>query len=244
MARYKAVVEYDGTDYCGFQHQSGQPTVQAVLEQGIANLAGQRVRLLAAGRTDSGVHALGQVVAFDLAWRHGTGSLLRALNANLPGDVAVRSVSEASAAFHPRFDATKRTYVYHVYNQSLRSPLHRRYSWHVARPLDTTSMHAAADLLVGSRDFATFGQAPQGENTVREVFSAGWRKRGAMLIFEVEANAFLHRMVRSIVGALKLVGDGTWAVTDFEAALEARDRSRAGQSAPPQGLYLLSVAYD
>lgn len=244
MARYKAVVEYDGAAYFGFQRLRGQPSVQAALEQAIESIAGQPIGILGAGRTDSGVHARGQVISFDLTWRHTTADLLRAMNANLPADVAVRALSETGPDFHPRYDARRRTYAYHVYNGRLLSPLKRLRSWHVARPLDAEKMQAAAVLLVGRKDFATFGRPPQGTNTVREVVRAQWRRQDELLIFEIEADAFLYRMVRSIVGSLKLVGEGVWNSEDFEAALAARDRSRAGKPAPPQGLYLVSVAYD
>lgn len=243
--RYRATVAYDGTAYFGFQRQrQGVATVQATLEEALTRIAGAPVRLKAAGRTDTGVHADGQVIAFDMSWQHGVGALRRALNANLPPDVAVRDVAEAAPDFHPRFDARWRLYIYTIDNRPVRHPLHRLYRWHVPQPLDMSAMNEAAALLVGTHDFATFGQPPQGENTVREVRQAGWTRDEHVLTFGITANAFLQRMVRSIVGTLKVVGEGRWSVTDFEAALHARERSRAAQTAPPQGLLLAAVEYN
>ncbi|RMH01081.1 MAG: tRNA pseudouridine(38-40) synthase TruA [Chloroflexi bacterium] len=246
MPRYRAIVEYDGTGYFGFQRQrDDQPTVQSRLEDVLTGLAGgEPVRVTGAGRTDSGVHALGQVICFELTWRHREEDLLRAMNANLPDDIAIKALIECSETFHPRFDARRRAYEYHVYNAAVRSPIRRLRSWHVARSLDVERMNEAAACLIGVHDFATFGQPPQGENSVREVFVAEWRREGEMLVFFIEANAFLYRMVRSIVGSLKLVGEGSWTVADFEEAFRACDRARCGTVAPPHGLYLVSVCYE
>lgn len=243
--RYRALLAYDGAAYYGFQRQrAGQPTVQSELERALAQITHQTVVVTGSGRTDSGVHALGQVISFTIQWRHGVAALQRALNANLPQDIAVLQVEEASPAFHPRFDARRRTYAYHVYSAVVRDPLRRRYSWHVDRPLNVAQMQAAAQYLVGVHDFATFGQPPQGESTVREVFRAEWRQRDELLVFEIAANAFLYRMVRSLVGSLKAVGEGAWTVDEFVAALRACDRRRSAAAAPACGLYLLSVTYD
>jgi tRNA pseudouridine38-40 synthase len=190
------------------------------------------------------VHALGQVVSFDMAWRHDEEALLRAANANLPDDIALRAVSAVAPSFHPRFDARRRAYQYHVYNRPARNPLQRHYSWHLRRPLDLQAMNAAAAAICGTHDFATFGQAPQGENTVRQVFRAAWREQGQRLVFDIEGNAFLYRMVRSIVGTLRAVGHGEWTVQDFVAAFQAADRSLAAATAPAHGLVLTSVTYD
>lgn len=198
---------------------------------------------MGAGRTDSGVHARGQVISFDLAWRHGVEALRRALNANLPSAIAIVSLEEAAPDFHPRYDARRRAYEYYLYNEPVRSPLRRLRSWHVRQPLDLERMNRAAAHLVGIHDFATFGQPPYGNNTVRELFCARWRRDGSLLTFEIEGTAFLYRMVRSIVGSLKAVGDGSWTVEAFIEAFDACDRDRAATTAPPQGLYLVSVTY-
>lgn len=238
-------MEYDGTDYCGFQRQiPAQPTVQSELERAIGHIADGEVKIVAAGRTDSGVHALGQVIAFNLKWPHGPDALRRAVNANLPADIALFSVDQVAPDFHPRYDAQKRTYHYYLYNRPGRSPLRRLYAWHVPQTLDLNAMNRAAQVLVGVHDFATFGQPTQGESTTRRVFKAEWQPRNAFFVFEVVANAFLYRMVRSIVGSLKAVGIGKWSVEEFVEALDARDRGRAAATAPPQGLFLVSVAYN
>ncbi len=245
MPRYRALVEYDGVAYYGFQRQrSEQPTIQGELERALQQVTQQVVGVTGAGRTDSGVHALGQVVSFAVEWRYETAVLQRAINANLPDDIVVLQLIETAPTFHPRFAARRRAYLYRIYQSAVRSPLYRQQSWFVSSPLDVGKMNQAAQHLLGVKDFATFGQPPQGENTVRELFVAEWQQQPPFLTFCIEANAFLYRMVRSLVGSMKLVGDGSWSVEDFVAAFEARDRSRAGSVAPPQGLYLLSVTYD
>lgn len=197
-----------------------------------------------AGRTDSGVHARGQVISFDLVWRHREETLQRAINANLPQDIAVSALSPVPSTFHPRFDAKRRAYQYYIYNRPARSPLRRLYSWHVRQALDVEAMSKAADVLLGTHDFATFGQPPQGDNTMRHVYQARWRDDDDFVVFDIEANAFLYRMVRSVVGSMRMVGHQEWTVDQFVAAFEAADRSRAATTAPPQGLVLVSVTYD
>ena len=248
---FRATVEYDGTAYFGFQRQRRGPnragvSSQEELEEALGRLAGHPVRVTGAGRTDTGVHALGQVIGFTIEWpeHRGDDALLRALNANLPPDIAARTLAEAPPGFHPRFDARRRTYEYHVLNAPVRRPLLRQRAWHVAAALDEARMNAAAALLVGERDFATFGRPPVGDNTVRTITSAAWRREGDLLVFRVGANAFLYRMVRSLVGSLRKVGDGSWSVDDFAAALAARDRKRSASAAPAHGLYLVAVEYD
>lgn len=253
MPRYRALIEYDGSAYHGFQRQrEGEPTVQAAFEAVLSHLFGRHVPITGAGRTDSGVHALGQVISFTADWQHETVALQRALNANLPADIAVLQLEETSPGFHPRFDARRRAYEYHIYQAPVRSPLRRSTSWHVPQLLDVDQMNEAAATLIGVHDFATFGRPPQAlspgseqrGNSVREVFAANWQWRAGLLVFYIEANAFLYRMVRSIVGSLKLVGDGSWTVDEFVGAFHAGDRSRGGMIAPPHGLYLVSVVYE
>ena len=245
--RVRAVVAYDGTDYGGFQRQVNAPTVQAALEAALAQVTQEAITVLAAGRTDAGVHAGGQVVAFDTGWRHAVSDLHRALNAVLPVDIAVLEVENAAANFHPRYDARSRRYRYSLYNALVRWPLNRRYSLHVAAPLDVAAMQQAAQHLVGEQDFATFGRPPQRSKrngvTVRRVLMAEWSKKSARLTFDIEANAFLYRMVRSIVGTLLQVGQGRMSVDEFVAVLAACDRSLAGPTAPPHGLCLMGVKY-
>ena len=245
MARYCALIEYDGTSFYGFQRQRAEfTTIQGELERVLSQLAREPVALTGAGRTDTGVHALGQVISFTIEWRHGVSALKRALNANLPETIAVLHVSEASQVFHPRYDARRRAYRYYVYNAQERSPLRRRHSWHVRRPLQIDLMNEASEFLVGTHDFATFGLPPQGKNTVRELFEASWQRSNEFLVFSIVANAFLYRMVRSLVGSLVTVGLQNWQVTDFAAAFLACDRNRSAPAAPPQGLYLTAITYD
>lgn len=242
---FAALIAYDGTEYHGFQRQvETQPTVQSTIENVLSQLARQPVTLLGAGRTDSGVHAVGQVITFSLDWQHSSEDLKKALNANLPEDIAILQLKQVPASFHPRFDALRRAYVYNIYNGLTRHPLKRRFSWHVVRPLDEAKMNQAANSLSGVHNFATFGQPPQGTNTVRELFAANWTRSENDLQFRIEANAFLYRMVRSIVGSLKLVGEGTWTIEEFVRAFKAESRHECGTVAPPQGLHLVSITYE
>jgi tRNA pseudouridine38-40 synthase len=253
--RARAIVSYDGSDYAGSQRQADVPTVQGALEEALAQVAQETVTVLAAGRTDAGVHAIGQVIVFDVPWRHGLGELQRAMNAVLPSDIAVRQLEEAAPGFHPRFDARRRHYRYNIHHGAVRSPLARRYSLHVPYPLDVEMMDEAAQILFGEHDFATFGQPPQGEITVRHVFRASWSEHddgwpcfssqdGATLLrFDIEANAFLYRMVRSIVGTLLDVGQGRMSMSEFREAFASCERGRAGQTAAPHGLCLIEVTY-
>lgn len=243
-ARYlRATVAYDGTDFCGFQVQAAERTVQGELETALASITQQQTRVVGAGRTDSGVHALGQVVAFRTQWRHSPADLQRAWNAILPEDVAVRALEEVDPGFHPRFDAQSREYRYAVRNHAIRDPLRRRTALWYPRGLDVERMASATRLLVGEHDFATFGTPPQGTNTVRCILGAEWTCAGEMLYLEIEANAFLYRMVRSIVGTLLKVGAGELTVDDFGSRFTAAERSLAGPTAPAHGLCLMAVNY-
>jgi tRNA pseudouridine38-40 synthase len=239
----RAVVAYDGTNYHGFQVQAQATTIQGELERVLAEVTGTQVRVVPAGRTDAGVHAWGQVIAFRAAWRPPLSSLQRALNALLPWDIVVWELAPAEPDFHPRFSARSREYHYRLLNQPWRSPLAVRYAYHVSTPLDVAAMAAASGALLGVHDFAAFGQAPQGDNTVRRVYKALWRSQGTELVFEIEADAFLRRMVRSLVGTLLLVGSGKLDAAAFKEILESGERRRAGPPVPPQGLCLVRVNY-
>lgn len=242
--RVRGVVAYDGTEYSGFQRQANALTVQEALEAALAQITQEAVTVLAAGRTDAGVHATGQVVAFDTAWRHGMDDLWRALNAVLPADIAFFQIEEAAPDFHPRYAARSRRYRYTVYNAPVRQPLALRHSLHVAASLDVAAMEQAAQMLVGEHDFAAFGQPPkQGGTTVRRVSVAEWGRDAPWLHFDIEANGFLYRMVRSIVGTLLQVGRGEMEAEEFAAVLASRDRARSGPTAPPHGLCLVEVKY-
>ena len=241
--RFWAKVEYDGTDFYGFQVQAAERTVQGEIERALEAVTGARTRVVGAGRTDRGVHARGQVVSFSTAWRHGLTDLHRALNAVLGADLAILEMDLAPEGFHPRFSATRRAYRYTILNRPWRSPLKRRTAWQMTQKLDLDRMADASQSLVGTQDFATFGQPPQGTNTVRTVFGAGWQAEGSRIWFDIEANAFLYRMVRSIVGTLVLVGWGQVSPQEFEGFLMARDRSLVKQVAPAHGLCLMRVDY-
>ncbi len=248
-----AVIEYDGTDYLGFQVQAQGATIQGEIERALAAVAQEEIRVMGAGRTDTGVHAQGQVIAFSTSWRHPIEELQRALNAVLPKDIAVRELRPVSQDFHPRFDAVSREYRYTIYNQPLRSPLARRFAYHFSPPFHpphfggeiggVAAMNEAARVLVGSHDFASFGRAPQGDNTVRRVYQAQWTPEEPFVYFDIVANAFLYRMVRSLVGTLLLVGAGKLSPDGFEEILRSADRDRAGQLAPAHGLCLIKVNY-
>ena len=239
-----AIAEYDGTDYHGFQILSGKPSVQGELERVLQRLTGEPVRIRYAGRTDAGVHAQGQVISAHVRWRHSLGDLQRACNALLPPDIALHGLDEVTdPTFHPRFSARSRVYRYTVWTGPERSPLHRRTMHHEPRPLELATMNRAAALLVGSHDFASFGQPTQGEVTVREVQRAHWQQDGPQLVFEIEANAFLRRMVRTITATLLEVGKGDRSVDSVRALLATPNRALAAPPAPACGLCLVEVKY-
>jgi len=247
ITRYQAVVEYDGTAFAGFQRQATERTVQGEIENGLRKIGWDGDTIYGAGRTDAGVHATGQVIAFDMAWAHGTGDLWRALNTNLPLDVAVKSILPCAQDFHPRYHARARRYRYTINNVQVRSPMNARYAWHVWPPvLNLSAMQAAAEAIVGRQDFATFGTDPDnGNNTVRNVLRAEWSAplSTGILYFDIQADAFLYHMVRSLVGALKHVGSGELSAGDFDDLLKSRNRSHCPPLAPPHGLCLTDVLY-
>lgn len=243
IQKLMAVVEYDGTDYLGFQVQAQGRTVQGEIETALAAVTQEKIRIVGAGRTDAGVHAQGQVIAFSTAWRHPIEELQRALNAVLPKDIVVRELRPVAREFHPRFDAVSREYRYTIYNQPLRSPLVRRFAYHFPWPLDVAAMNEAAGVLVGTHDFASFGRAPQGDNTVREVHRAQFALEEPFIYFDITANAFLHRMVRRLVGTLLLVGTGELSPNGFREILQSADQDKVGQAVPAHGLCLMKVNY-
>ncbi len=249
MSRYRATLAYDGTAYLGFQRQrEGLPTIQAAVEAAIRRVTQADANVIAAGRTDTGVHATGQVIAFDSDWRHSEADLLRALNAVLPDDIALADLESAPSAFHPRFDAQVRRYRYTVLNVAQRQPLTRLYSWQVMQRINVDTMQTAADLLVGRHDFASFGNPPlQGGSTVRDLFVSQWDAQldseDTRLTYTVEATAFLHHMVRRIVGMLVDVGRAHLSHDEFMTIFASADLSQATTMAPPQGLCLEKVRY-
>ncbi len=240
---YRAIIEYDGSDFLGFQIQRQGRTVQGEIESVLRRLTQQPVRITGAGRTDAGVHATGQVVAFRAPWKHATEDLFRAVNALLPEDIAFRSLEKAPRNFHPRFSALRRCYRYQFGLWTGHSPLRSRYAWEIGPKLDIRAMQQAADRLIGVHDFATFGQPPDGEITIRQVFSAEFIHRSPWLYLDLCANAFLRRMVRTITTTLVQIGQGVRSVEDIDLLLQAKDRSLAPPPAPAKGLILTMVEY-
>lgn len=266
------LVAYDGTDYHGFQIQQKDITIQSELEAALFRATKQQIRVTGSGRTDAGVHASGQVIAATVPWSHSVQQLQNAWNAHLPPTIALRQLVLAPSDFHPRFSAQRRTYRYTVYDaggvglaeacdfdkvklllgKSL--PLTDRFALYVPHVLDVRAMQDAAKELVGEYDFASFGQPPQGDNTVRTVYEASWKVvttglpllhpyPGRQLVFTVTANAFLRQMVRNFVGSLLAVGKQQWGPNAVKACIEACDRSWCAPPAPPQGLVLEHVVY-
>lgn len=244
LERYKVTLAYDGTLFFGLQRQGQDRTVQLEVETALRQLNWQGRTILSAGRTDSGVHASGQVIAFDMEWPHGLQALHLALNAKLPRDVSVKAVEVAPADFHPRYDASARCYRYQILFAPYRDPLRDRYTWRVWPPCEVDRLEAAARLLHGTHDFAAFGTPPRpGGSTIRTVFQAQWQPQEEGIVwFEVTANAFLYHMVRKMVLAQTLVGQQRLSIEQLTEAVEKAAPLPPGL-APPQGLILKEVFY-
>ena len=245
MPRYKLTIEYDGTPYVGWQAQDNGPSVQNVLAEAVAAFAGERVTVAGAGRTDAGVHALGQVAHVDLAKDWDTDTVRDAINFHLrPQPVAVLAAERTAPDFDARFSAKKRHYVYRIVNRRADLTLDLNRAWRVPRPLDAAAMHDAAQLLIGRHDFTTFRSSEcQAKSPVKTLDQLDVAREGEELRVAASARSFLHHQVRSMVGSLVHVGDGKWSAADLKAALAARNRTRCGQVAPPYGLYLVRVQY-
>ncbi len=245
MPRYKLIVEYDGTPFVGWQWQDHAPTVQGALTAAITAFSGETVAVQGAGRTDAGVHALGQVAHVDLAKEWRTDQVRDAINAHLrPHPVAVLSAEQVAADFDARFSATKRHYLYRIANRRADLALDRHRAWRLPRTLDAEAMHAAAQRLVGKHDFTTFRAAEcQAKSPVKTLDRLDVARSGDEVLIRASARSFLHTQVRSMVGSLALVGDGKWSADDLGAALAACSRAACGEVAPPEGLYLVRVEY-
>lgn len=243
--RFAATVAYDGTEFAGSQLQARVRTVQQELESAAKALFRVPTRVALAGRTDAGVHARGQVAAFNAETRLEAATVERALNALLPADVAVRLVRSVDEGFDPRRWARRRWYRYTVIQGTTRDPLSRRFAWHVAQPLDVPAMEQAAEALRGRQDFiACSGPLEEGRTSVRTVFGASWQRSGEAMMFDITADAFLPNMVRRIVGALVQVGRGTLKGEDLVRLLKQATPATVGPLAPPRGLCLERVEYD
>jgi tRNA pseudouridine38-40 synthase len=247
MPRYKVTLAYDGTDFVGWQRQATGASVQGLLEDALYPFENQRIVMTGAGRTDAGVHALGQVAAFSLERPRDPAVLVRALNARLPPTVRVLDGAEVPSSFHPRFDAASKSYRYRIFTGPVLGPFEYRYAWHLPGPLDIEAMSEAASLLVGRHDFASFQSAGSDvESTVRELFESRVERKsnGARyLLYHVRGDGFLRHMVRAIVGSLVEVGKGRRRASWIGEALAACDRTAAGPNAPPDGLCLTAVEY-
>lgn len=245
MPRYKITLEYDGTPFVGWQRQENGPSVQGCLATAIKAFSGEEVVPRGAGRTDAGVHALGQVVHFDLAKDWPPDKVRDALNAQLrPDPVSVLACEKAAEDFDARFSAAARHYLYRIVNRRSPLALDRDRAWGVFRALDAEEMHQAAQVLIGNHDFSTFRSAEcQAASPVKTLDRLVVSRDGEEIRIEASARSFLHNQVRSMVGSLKLVGEGKWEAADLERALAARDRSACGPVAPPYGLYLVKVNY-
>lgn len=246
MTRYRATLAYDGSAYNGFQVQPDVPTIQGEVEAALETILKVPTTLYGAGRTDTGVHATGQVVAFDADWKHDDETLLKALNARLPEDIALQDIMQQEG-FHPRFDALSRTYRYQVAAVDVRQPLLSKRAWQMQKRLDDAALQHIADMLLGEHDFAAFGNPPTGINTVRRVFQSRWQSDntayGRLYVYTVEATAFLHHMVRRLVAIQVAVATGLISPDTFEDVFRSADLTRNRWIAPPQGLTLAKVSY-
>lgn len=243
--RIAMVVEYYGKGYSGFQYQDNAPTVQRQIENAIQTLTAQTVRIKAAGRTDAGVHALGQVVAFDTSANYGPDTFLNALNALLPQDIAVKEAHRVRPDFDPRRDAISRLYRYTLFVSNIRSPIWRELSHRAQPPLSLDSMREAASMMVGAHDFANFGgqlENPEA-STVRRIYRIELESREPFIYVEIEGNAFLPRQVRRMAGALVDVGAGRLKITDIDKQISRAKDAPPARSLPPQGLCLVKVNY-
>ena len=243
--RYKLTIEYDGTPFCGWQKQRGPVTVQGVLEKAIETAIREPVELQGSGRTDTGVHALGQVAHFDCETGHHTDRLRESLNALVrPYPISVRLIESVPDDFHARFSAKQREYVYHIQNTRYPPALNVNRVWWLPYPLDVPLMQEAANLLIGKHDLSTFRAAQcQAKSPVKTIDELTVTREGEDVFIRIKARSFLYHQVRNIVGSLAYVGYGKWTFDDFRSAFEACDRKRGGETAPACGLYFIGVQY-
>ncbi len=240
--RIKLTIAYDGTGYFGWQVQAQEPTIQGVLERTISRILDEEISIIGSGRTDTGVHALGQVAHFDTTNPMDINKMKKAINHNLPPSIVVRDIEEVDPSFHARFSAKSRIYRYFITKVNL--PFLTRYSWFVEKSLDINAMKALGDVFVGEHDFGAFGSPMREEgSTVRKVFSFKVRDRSYYIMIEVEANAFLRKMVRNMVGVAVAVATGRLSLNQVEEMLKRGERTYHYKTAPPNGLFLWKVVY-
>ena len=244
MRNVRIVCEYDGTSYHGWQIQPNGISIQEVLEKKIEIITQERIKLTASGRTDAGVHALNQVANFRTGSVIRCENLLKGINSLLPEDIVIKDLQDADEDFHARFNAKSKIYLYKILNSPVRTALYRNYSWHVRVSLDVDAMREAVIMLKGRRDFSSFcASGCDSENHIRTVIYTSVDTKGDMISFTIEANGFLRYMVRNIVGLLVDVGRGIVTPAGFEEIMDAKNRTAAGITAPPQGLFLREVKY-
>lgn len=245
MQTFQISIEYDGTGYHGWQRQKKDITVQATIEKYLALMTNQKISLVGSGRTDAGVHALGQSAHFKCDTRLKAATFQKGLNSLLPDDIVITACRRAAENFHARFDVQSKIYHYRILNRALPSALLRSYTWHIRKPLDIDAINAARQFLPGRHDFKAFeGAGSPRAHTVRNIIAAEWAvKNREIHQFHIEANGFLRYMVRNIVGTLVEVGLGKMTPQEFQKVLHSKDRNQAGATAPPQGLYLVQVNY-
>jgi tRNA pseudouridine38-40 synthase len=240
----KITIEYDGTRYHGWQIQARGETIQAVLERAVSTFLKTPTRVTGSGRTDAGVHALGQVANFFSSEIYNPHRIRRALNALTPDDIAIKEVEIVPDSFDARRDGRSRVYEYHILNRPTASPFYRHRAWHLHESLDLESMRSAITCLLGEHDFTSFrATACDAEHAVRQIYRTSLDSRGELLVYTVEATAFLRHMVRNIIGTVVEVGRGSRDAESFNELLKARDRTKAGPTAPPHGLFLVEVKY-
>lgn len=245
MRNIKLLIEYDGTNYLGWQIQPKGVTIQGLVEEKLALLTGERVYLIGSGRTDAGVHALGQVAHFKTKSQMDVRTIQRALNSLLPPDIVIQRAEEVKEGFHARKESRSKVYEYWILNRKIRSPFQHGHAWHIPQKLDFRAMEKATQKLLGEHDFSSFRSVGSPTRTaVRKIMQARWKKgRDGLIRFEIEANGFLKQMVRAIVGTLVEVGKGKISSEEFREILRAKDRKRAGPTAPARGLFLKEVKY-
>jgi tRNA pseudouridine38-40 synthase len=244
LARYKVILAYDGTEFAGFQRQKNTPTIQSEVENVLRMIGWKGTSILAAGRTDTGVHAEGQVISFDMDWAHSVADLRNAMNANFPKEIAARSVVETSVDFHPRYDAIARRYTFRVVQEAVPNPLEERYAWRVWPAVKLGRVQRAATFLIGEHDFSAFGSPYKaGGSTIRRVFDLVCKSNGRQIQFSLTANAFLYHMVRRVVYALVQIGQEYQNEGQIKRMLEACEPDTIQGIAPSAGLFLSQVYY-